>query len=317
MTSATNPIRSVSENVLASLNTVEPYLQAALSTCSSSGLPVSLFPAAPSTTSSFNSPPPTLHPNTRNELLLFPGSFNPPHKGHLATIRYFSERRKQLGIAAMFIFADPSNIINTKEKKWGNIVLPQELRNAMIAFVPEISQLIAEKWLFIIVGDMESHIQLLRMTTNLISEAGWGVKLIGFLGGDKLTVESQPHLPPADLTAWGPVDEFLIINARRPVDFYTPGPENVGTSPHKLPGCTEWEQSNDSGRDANAAVGKLWICKALTVPGEPIIKFRASESSASNGISSTKIRRIMSEVHNEELLDELKDQVLCARFMVE
>lgn len=62
---------------------------------------------------------------------------------------------------------------------------------------------------------MESHIQALRITTDLVAENGWDVKLVGFSGGDKLSKESEPHLPPGDLVAWGPLDEFLIINARR------------------------------------------------------------------------------------------------------
>ena len=55
-----------------------------------------------------------------------------------------------------------------------------------------------------------------------------------------------------------------------------------------------------------------WVCKALTVPGEPLIRFLASESSASNGISSTKTRRIMCEAANEKLYEELKGYVFAA-----
>jgi len=86
---------------------------------------------------------------------------------------------------------------------------------------------------------MESHITFLGAVTDMIRDDGWDVHLVGFLGGDKLSVESPPHLPPGNLGAWGPVDEFLIVNARRPVDFYTPGEDCV---PKDLPGCTAWER---------------------------------------------------------------------------
>lgn len=149
MISVPNSTESVSENGPTRSITVEPYLQAALSTCNSSGLRVSLFPTTLSATANSTSSAPALCPDTQNNLLLFPGLFNPPHQGHLATIRYLFKHRKQLEITSTFLFADPSNIIRTKDKKWTKIVLPQELRNSMIAAVPEISQLIAEKWLFI------------------------------------------------------------------------------------------------------------------------------------------------------------------------
>jgi hypothetical protein len=225
----------------------------------------------------------------------------------------------------MFIFADPDEIIRTKEKKWGEIILPQELRNNMFCQVSELSRLIAGHWLHLLVADMEGHIRVLRSTTDLISEAGFDIKLVGFLGGDKLSIGSPPHLPPGELGAWGPVDEFLIMNARRPVDFYDAGQESStkGKSPRNLPGCTEWERYVPSSDDVAAEqersveVGLLRVCKALTVPGQPYIQFRASQSSASNGISSTHIRRIMSEDPNEKLYELLKDHVLSAELLVE
>ena len=186
---------------------------------------------------------------------------------------------------------------------------------------------------------MESHIAFLRAMTDMVSADGWKVSLVGFLGGDKLSAESPPHLPPGDLGAWGPVDEFLIMNARRPVDFYTPG-ENC--APRDLPGCTAWERGQgepdgkflfrycivlsrlplriraeaDAG-DAEDKLGVEWACTALTVPGQPRITLRASASSASNGVSSTKIRKIMCEAADEELCSELKGHVLGCDLLVE
>jgi hypothetical protein len=313
------------ENIPHGPNIVEPYLKKALSSSSATGNPVSLFdpvssPENHESTPSLVATSPTLRHNRRNQILLFPGSFNPPHQGHLATIRYFSERRDQLGIVAMFIFADPDDIIRTKEKEWGKIILPQELRNNMFYQVPELSQLIAGHWLHLLVGDMEGHIQVLRTTTDLISEAGFEIKLVGFLGGDKLSIGSPPHLPPGDLGAWGPVDEFLIMNARRPVDFYDAEQDTKNKRPHNLPGCTGWERHEanyDLAAEQERSFGVLWICKALTIPGQPYIQFRASQGSASNGISSTRIRRIMCEASDEELYERLKDQVLSAELLVE
>jgi hypothetical protein len=325
MASPSDSTALVNENIQRGPDTVEPYLQDVLSSSNATGNPVSLFDPA-SSPENHAAPPdlfapwPTLRHNRRNQIFLFPGSFNPPHQGHLATIRYLFERRDQLGIVALFIFADPDEIIRTKEKEWGEIIFPQGLRNNMFYQVPELTQLIAGRWLHLLVGDMKGHIQVLRSTTDLISEAGYDIKLVGLLGGDKLSIGSPPHLPPGDLGAWGPVDEFLIMNARRPADFYDAEQDTKNTRPHNLPGRTDWERHKAS--DALAAeqersVVVLWVCEALTVPGKPYIQFRASQSSASNGISSTRIRRIMSEAPDEELYERLKDQVLSAKLLVD
>jgi hypothetical protein len=64
-------------------------------------------------------------------------------------------------------------------------------------------------------------------------------------------------------------------------------------------------------------VGVPWVCNALTVPGGPLIHFRASESSASDGLSSTRIRRIMCEAPDERLYELLKDHVLSPDLLVQ
>ncbi|KAK6608071.1 hypothetical protein H4I96_04306 [Botrytis cinerea] len=308
----------------ASPNTIQLFLQKALQSPLNTGeIPASLF----SPISDINQiviphnspvPWPTLKSNGRNNILLYPGSFNPPHQGHLATIRYFSERREQLGITTMFLFVDPGSMVKSKKKKWGDIILPQNLRYELFYKVPEISQLVESGWIQLLVGDMDNHIKVLRTTTDLISEAGYAVKLVGLLGGDKLTVETAPHLHPGNLQEWGPVDEFLIINARRPVDFFDPKTENV---PRDLPGCTKWKRGMDKCDDKEENIdneaGFLWTCQALIVPGKPIIQFRASQNSASNGVSSTKIRQIMTEALDQELMEGLKDKVISVELLVE
>ncbi|TGO16635.1 hypothetical protein BTUL_0026g00460 [Botrytis tulipae] len=305
-------------------NTIQPFLQKALESSINTGeIPASLFPPIAekyhNTISHNDSVPwPILNSSARNNILLYPGSFNPPHQGHLATIRYCSERREQLGITTMFLFVDPGSIVTSKKKKWGEIILPQNLRYELFYKVPEVSQLVASGWLQLLVGDMDNHIEVLRATTDLVSEAGYAIKLVGLLGGDKLTVESAPHVHPGNLQEWGPVDEFLIINARRPVDFFDP---KTDKAPIDLPGCTKWKRGTEKGDEEEGTidneVGVLWKCQALTVPGKPTIQFRASQHSASNGVSSTKIRQIMTEALDEKLMDGLKDKVISAEFLVE
>lgn len=163
---------------------------------------------------------------------------------------------------------------------------------------------------------MEGHVLILKDMTDLIAKDGFDVKLVGFLGGEKLPIESPPHLAPGDFAPWGPVDEFVITNARRPVDFYVPA-QNAGQ--RDLHGYTKLGRG--AGCELAAAqeksLGVLWLCRALSVTGEPMIQFRASMSSTSITTSSTRIRKIMAEARDEDLYEGLKDQVLGVGLLVD
>ncbi len=167
---------------------------------------------------------------------------------------------------------------------------------------------------------MSSHIQFLRHLTDIILADELGAKLVVFLGGDKLSISTPPHEKPGELDMWGPVDEFLIINSRRPVDFYTPAPVPgpFSSIPANLPGCTAWERGvGDMNVETEREVGVEWICRALSVKGEPIIRFRGSGESRSNGVSSTAIRKIICEAPDETLHEELAPHVLGVDKLVE
>ncbi|PVH84023.1 hypothetical protein DL98DRAFT_367367, partial [Cadophora sp. DSE1049] len=292
-------------------DTLDFYLQKALDESSSTSDPATLF-SLPS--SSPPSPIP-LNPNGPNNLFLYPGSFSPPHAGHLATILYFYEHRHDFGISCLFIFADPETVVGGRVKKHNVFVMPQEFRYILFATHPLLFPLLQTGFLKILTGSMASHIAFLRRTTDLIASHHIPVTLTGFLGGDKLSLHSQPHQKPGELIEWGPVDEFMIMNARRPIDIDFP-PSN---KPDNLPGCTAWERGpvDFENLRKESRIGQLWSCLALTVPGEPVIRFRASDRSASNGISSTKIRKIMCEVEDAELLGELKHMVISPEVLVE
>jgi hypothetical protein len=74
MAQASDPAPSLNENVLDPPTTIHPYLQAALNHSSVAGT-VSLFNYSPTPTTY-----PPLLPSTTNQILLYPGSFDPPHQ---------------------------------------------------------------------------------------------------------------------------------------------------------------------------------------------------------------------------------------------
>ncbi|KAL5327515.1 hypothetical protein ACEPPN_005214 [Leptodophora sp. 'Broadleaf-Isolate-01'] len=266
--------------------TVDFHLQKALDASLTTSHPVSLF-SLPSSSSPLNTT--VSHPTlpqitplsttTLNNIFLYSGSYNPPHAGHLATIQYFHTHRALFHITTLFIFAGPPSTVSARHKSHNRLILPQDFRYTLFASEPFIASLITSGWLKILVGDMQGHIFVLREMTDGIARCGCGcaggVKLVGFLGGDKLSKESMPHERPGELVEWGPVDEFLIMNARRPVDFYTPAPAPVlgqgrdrveaavkaevedEREPDDIPGCIRWGRGPID-TDTEAKIGKLW-----------------------------------------------------------
>lgn len=156
MAEDSNPTPLLDEEPPNPQDTIQIYLLELLKKPEPTGT-VSLFNPSPSPPTAW----PRLHPYKTNQILLYPGSFNPPHIGHLATVHHFYKRREQLNIVAFFTFADPSPVIESKNKKHGSIILPRSLRNEIFYRTPELHHLISSGWLHLLVGSMESHIAFL------------------------------------------------------------------------------------------------------------------------------------------------------------
>jgi hypothetical protein len=54
------------------------------------------------------------------------------------------KHRQRLNITALFLFSDPGAAILTKNKKWGSVILPLDLRNTIFCCTPKLRQLIDE-----------------------------------------------------------------------------------------------------------------------------------------------------------------------------
>lgn len=71
-----------------------------------------------------------LHPNNTNRILIFPGSFNPPHKGHLEYLGFcFKHAKEDLNlVAAITIPADDDNLEDKKGPEKAEILLSKAQR---------------------------------------------------------------------------------------------------------------------------------------------------------------------------------------------
>ncbi|KAG4033943.1 hypothetical protein MFRU_004g04380 [Monilinia fructicola] len=167
--------RVVQHDVHQAPNTICPFLQRALNSPINTGkIPTSLFRPISSNRGNIITPQgsnvswPILNAKARNKILPYPGSFNPPHQGHLATIRHLHERREQFKIIAMIVYADPTSVVDGKKKKWADAILPQNLRYELFYRIPELAQLVASGWLQFLGENMETHTKVLGATTDLI-----------------------------------------------------------------------------------------------------------------------------------------------------
>ncbi|KAF4968977.1 hypothetical protein FZEAL_10319 [Fusarium zealandicum] len=171
--------------------------------------------------------PPLLRPHGVNRILLFPGSFNPPHHGHLDLLRHVFENAGDdlYIVAAIILLTDDSRLEKKIKNRENPLVLSREYRVNLWrgtgipvdwAWVYDKTQDNWETFRDVLVKDLrKDHIDL---------------KFI-LLGGPDATSADGSCNP----TYWGCSDS-ITSDISRPVDFRYPN------TLRQISGCSMWEK---------------------------------------------------------------------------
>ncbi|KAF5018144.1 hypothetical protein F66182_9885 [Fusarium sp. NRRL 66182] len=181
--------------------------------------------------------PPLLRPRGVNRILLFPGSFNPPHQGHLSLLKHiFENAGDDLHIiAAIILITDDERLrlkLDHNPENKNAILLPRGQR--------------AHLWR----GD-GIPVDWAWVYDN--SEASWAdfrTELIGELRKDQIELKFTLLSGPDAITADGGYNQeywdcpdAITSDISRPVDFRYPN------TLRQIAGCSPWERlSYDHGR---------------------------------------------------------------------
>ncbi|KAM0353075.1 hypothetical protein ACHAPU_001964 [Fusarium lateritium] len=270
--------------------------------------------------------PPLLRPHGVNRILLFPGSFNPPHQGHLDLLKHvFDNAGEDLNIiAAIIVVTDDDRLEMKMEDKDTAIILPRERRANLWR-----GNGIPVDWAWVY-NDTE------------VSWPGFRARLVRELRKDRIELSFILLCGPDAITGDGGYNpecwdcpDSITSDISRPVDFRYPN------TLRQLAGCAPWEKlrydrirleeqirakfrgQQDSVETELAKVlnklNVISICRQQRARKRGTVRFLPCnlEKRPPNAPSSTKIRKIVESSPKEELEKNLEGVALHPKLLVE
>ncbi|KAM0232493.1 hypothetical protein ACHAP5_010691 [Fusarium lateritium] len=288
--------------------------------------------------------PPLLRPRVVNRILLFPGSFNPPHQGHLNLLKHvFENAGEDLNIIAAIIVATDDDRLEMKmENKDNAIILPREKRAALWR-----GNGIPVDWVWV-------------YDNTEVSWANFRADLVKELRKDRIELQFTMLCGPDAITGDGGYNsecwdcpDAITSDISRPVDFRYPN------TLRQIAGCSPWAKlnydririgqqirANLSGQQASGEtslkaheaeeanleqavqaeltkifnkLNTIYVCRQQRAKKKGTVRFLPCnlERRPANAPSSTKIREIIESSPQEDLEKNLEGVALHPKLLVE
>ncbi|GKU03676.1 hypothetical protein FLAG1_06263 [Fusarium langsethiae] len=269
--------------------------------------------------------PPLLRPQGVNHILLYPGSFNPPHQGHFDLLKYvFENAGADLNMVAAIIVATSDKALARKMENRDNaVVIPRDKRIKLWR-----GQGIPVDWAW--VYDCSEHWNSFRdRLTKAVRRDRMELKFIVLHGPDIITADRG-----FNPVGWG-CSNTITSDISRAVDFRYP------STLRQLAGCAPWNKLNVDRAgierkiraklegypesDIEEAITKamenldtIWVCKQTREKPKGIVRFLQCDfkQQATDALSSTKIRAIVDSSLPEELVKNLRGIALHPELLV-
>ncbi|KAF4449322.1 hypothetical protein FALBO_16683 [Fusarium albosuccineum] len=270
--------------------------------------------------------PPVVRPKGVNRVLLYPGSFNPPHTGHLQLLQHvFNNAGDDLHIvAAIVILTDDNRLQDKLSGEENPLILSKEQRVKLWQ-----GNGIPVDWVWIYDKSESDWMTFRTRLIDNLRKDGIDLKFVLLGGPDAIGAEGIYN------PAYWNCSDCITSDISRPVDFRYPN------TLRQLLGCTMWEklkydrlrlerQIHARLRGSPAAVvsealskaienmNNISVCHRLRKP-KGMVRFLPCDLSVrpSEAPSSTQIRRIIATSPRDELKAKLEGIALNAAILEE
>ena len=188
---------------------------------------VSVYPPSPPNNQIFDSlhSAPTLEKSRTNRVLLYPGSFNPPHRGHLHLLKHaFTRGTHDLNVIAAMVLPHSDASVYTKVKaENGKFMFGIEERCLLWK-----QDLCFPAWAWVYNKSGQSFAKFSERLLQVVEKDGFSLEFVPLYGAGI----ASPDSPPSP--AYG-CKTIIMTNAARRADF-----QRSSGRLRDFEGCTKW-----------------------------------------------------------------------------
>ncbi|KAK8138409.1 hypothetical protein PG984_001789 [Apiospora sp. TS-2023a] len=240
-----------------------------------------------------NPPSGRLRKGVVNRILYYTGSFNPPHAGHLAALKYAVKHcGEDYNVVAIVVEMTHDESLEKKcRQQPGTLLLPSLTR--MMYWEKALLQdedLANKCWVVGGYDFCEWAAGFKDLVEGVTASSGFDVRVANLIGGDYIRPDWSSMY-----RLIGPSD-FIVSNISRPVEIQDDQGWMI-----TLAGCEPWEKISDD-EEAGAVV---WSCKKQ-VYQDYTIRFVGASEPMSPSPSSTAVQQAIATSGPEELEENLR-----------